>query len=43
MTSQYHVQLVAICSNTTHFHVGHFDDVITCSNGSTGDSKSTGT
>ena len=31
----------AIYSNMTHFHVGHFDDVIACSNGHTVDGKST--
>ena len=31
-----------IYSNMTHLHVGHFDDVTACSNGDTGDSKSTG-
>ena len=42
ITSQCHAQPVAIYSNTTHFHVGHFDNVIACSNGDIGDSKSTG-
>ena len=46
ITSQCHAWSVAIYSNTTHFHVGHFDDVIddtiACSNGDTGDGKSTG-
>ena len=36
-------QRVAIYSNTTHFHVGHIDEVIVCSNGDTGDVESTGT
>ena len=38
----HNVQPVAIYSNMTHFHVSHFDDVITYSNGETGDSKLTG-
>ena len=39
MTSQCHAQPVAIYNNITHFHVGHFDGAITCSNGHTGDGK----
>ena len=42
ITSQCHVQPVAIYSNTTHFHVGHFDEVSVHCNGDTDDSKSTG-
>ena len=35
-------RMATIYSNMTHFHVGHFDDVITCSNGHTVDDKLTG-
>ena len=34
--------MVSNYSNTTHFHVGHIDEVSVHSNGDTGDSKSTG-
>ena len=36
------MHIVAIYSNMTHFHVGHFDDVIARSNRDTDDSKLTG-
>ena len=41
LASRCHAQPVAIYSNTTHFHVGHIDEVSVCSNGDTGDGKST--
>ena len=41
LASQCHAQPVAIYSNTTHFNVGHIDEVSVHSNGDTSDGKST--
>ena len=41
LTSQCHAQPVTIYSNTTHFHVGHIDEVSVHSNEHTDDSKLT--
>ena len=39
ITSHCHEWPVAIYSNTTHFHVGHINEVSVHSNGDTGDGK----